>query len=181
MSDHLPDPSSKALEEFVQHLARCQRQVFLYALSLTHSTADAEDVLQETNLVLWKKWSQFQPGTDFAKWACQIAHYEVLAFRERQARQRRVLNPEVVHLLAAESTAALDEVDRRREAMEQCKEKLSRPDRELVLARYQPGANTRTLAEQYGRSEQAIRRSIHRVRQALLECIRRTMAQGEHG
>ena len=42
---------------------------------------DAEDVLQEANLVLWRKFDQYQEGTNFFAWACQIIRYEVLKYQ----------------------------------------------------------------------------------------------------
>ena len=47
-----------------------------------------EDVFQAANLVLWRKFDQFEPGTNFFAWACQIIRYEVLKYREKYARRQ---------------------------------------------------------------------------------------------
>jgi len=167
-------------ERFVRLLATCQRRVFLYALGLVSNAADAEEILQETNLVLWRKFDQYQPGTDFAHWACRIAHFEVLKFRERRARERRLFTSEFIEALAVDSEEALDELDARREALAACLEKLRKTDRQLVLRRYQERATTRSVAKALGRSVQGTRKSLHRIRMALLACIERTLAAEEH-
>ncbi|HUT88278.1 MAG TPA: sigma-70 family RNA polymerase sigma factor [Thermoguttaceae bacterium] len=167
-------------ERFVRLLATCQRRVFLYALGLVSNAADAEEILQETNLVLWRKFDQYQPGTDFARWACRIAHFEVLKFRERRAQQRRLFTSEFIEALAVDSEESLDELDARREALAACLEKLRKNDRQLVLRRYQERATTRSVAEALGRSVQGTRKSLHRIRMALLACIERTLAAEEH-
>ena len=167
-------------ERFVRLLATCQRRVFLYALGLVCNAADAEEILQETNLVLWRKFDQYQPGTDFARWACRIAHLEVLKFRERRARDRRLFTSEFIESLAVESQESLDDLDGRREALVRCLGKLRKTDRQLVLRRYQEHATTRSVAEALGRSVQGTRKSLHRIRLALLACIERTLAAEEH-
>jgi RNA polymerase sigma-70 factor (ECF subfamily) len=167
-------------ERFVRLLATCQRRVFLYALGLVHNAADAEEILQETNLVLWRKFDQYEPGTDFARWACRIAHFEVLKFRERRARDQRLFTSEFIEALAVESEQSFDEFDARREALAHCLGELREPDRQLVLRRYQEHATTRSVAEALGRSVQGTRRSLHRIRLALLACIERTLAAKEH-
>ena len=167
-------------ERFVRLLATCQRQVFLYALGLVYNAADAEEILQETNLVLWRKFDQYQPGTDFARWACRIARFEVLKLRERQARERRLFTSEFIEALAVDSEESLDELDGRREALAVCLEKLRKTDRQLLLCRYQENATTRSVAEALGRSVQGTRKSLHRIRMALLACIERTLAAEEH-
>lgn len=164
-------------ELFARLLGRCQRKVFLYSLGLIHNAADAEEVLQETNVVLWRKFDEYEPGTSFESWACRVAYFEVLKYREKVARERRVFSTKLVETLAAEAVA--DEFDDRRDALEGCLTKLRDVDRTLVLQRYRPGASTRGLAETMGRSVQGTRKSLHRIRTTLLECIQRTLAAEE--
>lgn len=180
MSRSSPGGSEKA-ELFARLLGGCQRKVFLYALGLLHHAADAEEVLQETNVVLWHKFDEYTPGTSFDSWACRIAFFEVLKFREKAARDRRVFGTPLVETLAAEAESVLEESDARREALEGCLAKLRHDDKTLVLNRYQPGATTRSVAESMGRSVQGTRKSLHRIRTALLHCIERTIAAEERG
>ena len=179
--DEPRDPTGgPKVERFAQLLAKCQRRVFLYALGLVHHAADAEEILQQTNVVLWRKFDQYQPGTEFSRWACRIAYYEVLKFRERRARQERLFSNDFVETLAADSQTAMDLWDARRDALVRCLTKLSGKDRQLVLKRYQENATTRSVAEALGRSIQGTRKSLHRIRMALLACIERTLAAEEH-
>jgi RNA polymerase sigma-70 factor (ECF subfamily) len=175
------EPSKAAdVESFTRLLATCQRHVFLYAVGLLHNAADAEDVLQETNVVLWKKFPQYQPGTDFVGWACRIAHFEVLKLRERKPRRERLFSNEFIEALAVASRPTMNELDARRDALEGCLRKLSSSDRQLVTLRYQPEGTTRNVAEALGRSFQGTRKALHRVRTRLLDCIARTLASRDH-
>jgi RNA polymerase sigma-70 factor (ECF subfamily) len=167
------------MDRFVQLLATCQRPVFLYALSLVHSPADAEEILQETNLVLWRKFDQYQPGTDFVRWACRIAYFEVLKAREKRAGAEKYFSNEFIETLSVEAEGLVDRLDSRRQALAHCMGKLNERDRQLVTRRYQPGETTRSVAKTVGRSVQATRKALHRIRTALLGCIERTLAMEE--
>ena len=176
MSDASTNPK---VEEFARLLATCQRRVFLYALGLTGNASDAEEILQETNLVLWRKFDDFEPGTNFPRWATKIAYYEVLKFRKTKTGQAVCFSNDFMESLAAEMDEMPDELDRRRDALKGCMEKLHAKDRDLIVRRYQPEANTRGVAEALQRSVQGTRRSLQRIRVALLGCIERTLAAEE--
>ncbi len=170
-------PEHAKVERFAALLATCQRKVFLYAMGLVHNSADAEEVLQETNLVLWRKFDQYESGTDFAHWACRIAYYEVLKLREKKAREERLFSNEFIEALAVEAQRSLEASDTRREALSGCLDKLREKDRRLLMQRYQPSATTRSVAESLGRSVQGTRKSLHRIRMTLLGCIQRALAR----
>ena len=77
-------------EEFIKLFTRYQRRVFLFILSQVPSPVDAEEIHQETNVVVWNKFDQFELGTNFFAWACRIASYEVLKYREKRRRDRHL-------------------------------------------------------------------------------------------
>lgn len=172
-----PSQPEDRMERFAQLLAGCQRKVFLYIMALVHNPTDAEEILQETNLILWRKFDQYRPGTDFIQWACRVAYYEVLKYREKKAHQEHLLSSDFLERFADEVEQFLQQADARREALSGCMEKLRPQDQQLLWQRYQPEASTRSVAEALGRSIQGARKSLHRIRMTLLECIRRTLAQ----
>ncbi|MCU0982757.1 MAG: hypothetical protein MUF25_26650 [Pirellulaceae bacterium] len=60
-TDSPPPPSA----EFLGCVSRAQRSLYAFILTLVRQPADAEDVLQETNLVLWQKAAEFDATRDF--------------------------------------------------------------------------------------------------------------------
>ena len=54
-----------ASAEFVTQITRVQRQLHAFILSVVWDMAEADDVLQETNLVLWQKADEFDRSRDF--------------------------------------------------------------------------------------------------------------------
>ena len=85
-SEPVRERSGEPGSEFVQLFTHHQRRLFLYILSQVHNPVEAEEVLQETNVVIWSKSSRFQQGTNFLAWVSQIANFEFLKHRARKRR-----------------------------------------------------------------------------------------------
>ena len=162
---------------FVQLFTKSQRSLYLFILGQTGSVQDAEDVLQNTNLVIWTKSNQFDPGTNFFAWACQIARYEVMQHRQRYRRDKLKFSEEFLDVVAKESVSRLDDPEPQRLALEQCLQKLSARDRELIRERYQPGSSGKDLASNLKRPPNSVYQSLGRIRRVLLECIQRRLAE----
>lgn len=162
-------------EEFVQEFTRAQRTLYLHILAMVGKPLDAEEILQETNVVIWAKFQQFELGTNFLAWARQIANYEVLKFREKRHRDRRVFSSEFIEMVAAASSENTERQEQRRLALFECMKKLSTPDRELIQLRYAPGASGKSVAEEIGRPANSVYQSLGRIRRALMDCVQRRM------
>lgn len=161
--------------EFVQLFTHHQRRMFLYILSQVPDPVEAEEVLQETNVVIWSKSSQFRPGTNFLAWVSQIANFEVMKHRARRRREKLVFSDEFLQAIAETSLEKSDELEMRRAALADCLKKLRPKDRELIQQRYAPGERGVNLAEQIGRPVNSVYQSLGRIRRALLECIERQL------
>ena len=155
-----------------------QRRIFTYIHALVPDRHDAEDLLQETNLVICEKFSEFKPGTDFAAWACQIAWWRVRAARQKFARSKVVFDDGVLEKVAHTALALRDETDPRHAALEHCLQKLHERDRELVLTRYEFGCNVKAAAQRSGRSVLAAYKALGRIRKLLLDCVSNRIAAG---
>jgi RNA polymerase sigma-70 factor, ECF subfamily len=164
--------------DFVGLYAQHQGQLFRYVAAIVPHLQDAEDVLGEVTVALWKNFPQFEPGTSFLAWARRIAYLRVLEYY--RARDRRlVLPPQLLDRLAtqAESREAL--ADRRLAYLDECKEELAAQDRQLLEERYADNVKVQDLATRLGRTENSISKSLGRIRRGLLDCIQRKMAAEE--
>jgi RNA polymerase sigma-70 factor, ECF subfamily len=61
--------------------------VYRFALRLTGSPAEAEDLVQETYLRAFRAWDQYTPGTRAKSWLFTICRNAYLRDRERDARR----------------------------------------------------------------------------------------------
>lgn len=167
-----------ASAEFVQLFTLHQRRLFLYILSQVPNPIEAEEVLQEANVVIWSKSAQFRPGTNFLAWVSQIANFEVMKYRSRRRRDRRQFSDEFLETVSRDALERSDELEDRRRALVECMEKLRPRDRELIQQRYAPGERGKHVAEQMGRPVNSVYQSLGRIRRALLECIQRRLSTG---
>jgi RNA polymerase sigma-70 factor (ECF subfamily) len=167
-------------EEFVRLFALHQRRVYAFILTLLPHRSDAEDVLQETSAVLWRNFDDFQPGTNFAAWACEVARRQVLAFA-RQKRHDAMMRHSFVKAVAQEVQGRVDELEGRYRALEKCLEKLSPRDRELIQRRYREGASVVDVAAAVQRPAGGLYKAYQRIRAALLDCVDRTLAAEANG
>lgn len=175
-SDSLPVTSSPVNEEFVRLFTRHQRPLFLYLLTRVPNPVEAEEILQETNIVMWRKFDQFTSGTNFLAWATQIAKYEVLKYRERHHRDKHQFSDQFIEQLAEEQIEDTAHWEARRQALAKCLRKLREKDRELIERRYRPGENGLSLAEFLERPVNSVYQSLGRIRRTLLECIHRELS-----
>jgi RNA polymerase sigma-70 factor (ECF subfamily) len=146
---------------------------------LVPSRADADDVMQEVSVVLWDKFDTFEEGGDFRAWAFGVARFEVLAWMRDRGRDRLVLDEEAVARIAEEASADEPRLQRQREALEQCMQKVPAAQRGLLMLAYQEDASIQEVARQSGRSTAGFYQWLHRMRRLLLDCIRRSLFNEE--
>jgi RNA polymerase sigma-70 factor (ECF subfamily) len=171
LEPHLLNPETEERKRLVALLTRHQRELFAYLHALVPDRHDAEDLLQETNMVICEKFQEFQPGTDFVAWARQVAWWRVRAARQRFARSKLVFDDNVLEAVAQTAETISSETDARHEALQHCLGKLAHRDRELVLARYQHGHSVAEAAQQCGRSVEAAYKALQRLRKWLFDCM----------
>jgi RNA polymerase sigma-70 factor (ECF subfamily) len=157
-------------------ITRHQRQIFGYIYALVPNRYDAEDLLQETSLVICEKFNEFEDGTDFVAWACQIAYWRIRYSRQKFARSKVVFNQEIVDAVAQTASTMTGELDSRHEALGNCLQKLHPRDRELVLTRYEPGSGVEEAARRSGRTLQTAYKALARLRKLLLDCVSNQLA-----
>jgi RNA polymerase sigma-70 factor (ECF subfamily) len=174
-------PYTDQMAEFVELYSGNYPRLQYYVMTLLPGANDVADVLQETSLVLWRKFDTFERGTNFFAWACKIARLQAMKHRERQGRSAKLFELHVMELLADE---AGDE-DSGRAAplpvLRGCLEKLSEQERSLILRRYTPGMSVKILATEIGRSANSLSHTLGRIRRSLLECIKRSQAGESRG
>jgi len=162
-------------EEFTRLLAKHQSRIYSYIYTIMPNSADADEVFQETSVVLWRKFEEYRPDTNFFQWAARIAYFKVLSHRKKQKRSRLVGSDEFIELVAADMEMHADQYLDRERALANCIAKLREKDRDLINRRYAPNGTVKVVAEQLGRPSKSIYAALGRIRRALLECVDRTL------
>jgi RNA polymerase sigma-70 factor, ECF subfamily len=167
----MSDGRSEALDAYVQELTACQSRLRGYILASLGNYADAADVLQRTNLVLWKKASEFHTGAEFLPWALTFARYEVLSFLRDSQRDRHVYSTDVAEMMLDVATAEASDPNDRHLALRKCLEKVPRRSRDLLWQRYGAEKSIRQIAMDSHRTEDAVKSLFLRIRKSLERCV----------
>ena len=162
-----PDRTS----EFVALFAAHDRGIYKYLLTLLANSQDTQEVFQETSVTLWQKFDEYQPGSNFFAWACRVAYFEVLKYRQTHRRDRLRFNDDLLGTLAEERSAAEGLFQVHRSLLPSCMEKLPLKDRELVELRYAGEETVLQIAERTGRQPNTLYKALERIRRTLLKCI----------
>ncbi len=165
-------------EKFTELLRVHHTQLFGYLYALVQDIDHAEDLYQQTCLVLWKKFHQYEDGTSFFSWARTTARYEVMNFIRKTQRRRAHFSEEFqVELAAVYEEIDTDTMDARREALRGCMEKLDEDDRRLVEMCYADNRTFKQVAEQLDRPAKSVYDALGRIRRSLLKCITLALAK----
>jgi RNA polymerase sigma-70 factor, ECF subfamily len=162
---------------FLRSFTTHEPAIRAYVRRLVPLRSDADDVLQDVAVVLWEKFDTFRPGEDFRAWAFGVARFEVLAWLRDRSRSRLVLDGAVVEQIAAETAVAEPHLQRQREALEKCIERVAPAERRLLIDAYRPESRIQDVAAGSGRSQAGFYQWLHRMRRSLLDCIRARMAE----
>jgi len=165
-------------QQFVVQLTEHQNRVYGYIFSMLGDHTRAADVLQETNLVLWKRSKEWTPGAPFLPWAFAVARFQILAFLRDQKRERCLLDSELVEALSEDVAMESTQLEETRDALRSCLMQLSEQNRDLIQSRYYRGNSIGAIAESLKRSVEAIKVSLLRIRRSLYDCVSKQMAAG---
>src|SRR5262245_57585437 len=135
-------------EAYIGRLLMYQEDVYGYILSLLPHRADAEEVTQQTAIVLWRCRGQFDCRRDFLPWAFGIARNEVRRRLREPGTKLVSFSQEMIDELAAAPDHLASGMSVQRDAMETCLEKLEPTQRQLIERCYQGKENIRSIANE---------------------------------
>ena len=176
MSDGKGDGAgeSDADKEFVQLLVTHQVALKALVFSLLPGNPNADDVIQDTNALIWERRREFEMGTNFKAWIFSVAKFKVMSmWRDEKRRKETGLPHETLTKIMEEAAdGGLESTDSRHEELRECLKQLRPKDRGLVLRRYIDGYSLKKLATEVGRNADSVKGSLHRIRLVLRSCVR---------
>ena len=164
--------------EFSQLLTKSQRRIYAFNLTLIANRAEAEDILQETNLILCRKAAEYDPDRHFLAWAFKIARFQTMAHMKTRSRSPLVFQEDLMEKLS-DDAENLDGFGSLQRALAQCMEKLTKRNRELIRIRYEQGMSLEDSAKELGKPKGTVSMALYRIRIALWRCVERTMKEME--
>jgi RNA polymerase sigma-70 factor, ECF subfamily len=157
--------------EFTEQLIRNQHRIFAYVATLVPNRDDAEDIFQNTCLVLWKKWKDFSLPHNFFGWACGVAYNEIRN-KVRTSQQHRLQLSEDVLAQIAETRSHTEQLlETRSRFLGPCLEKLPDEQHQLIERCYLDDEPINAVANEMNISPAALTMRLQRIRKTLFNCV----------
>ena len=170
--------SGSPSEEFGRELIDSQSRLRSFVVALVPDRDAAQEIVQNTNLVLWRKSGEFTAGTNFVAWSFAVARNEVLLYYRRCERDRLVFDAPLVEELADDAQSHAEGASELEVWLDECLSLRSAEERVLLNERYVLGGSVAAMAKQRGCSANSISLALFRLRHKLSDCIDRKKDRG---
>jgi len=162
--------------QFVEALTECQETLRAYCYAKIGNWDDAADVMQATNVKLWKKMDEWDQKRPFLPWALGVARNTVLSHYRDQQRERLVFDEDVMTIMEKHILAAAEKTPALIQALRHCMRKMEDQPREILKAHYIEGWSLAEIADSGSRSASGIKSLLFRLRRELAKCIDREVS-----
>lgn len=167
--------SEQDQERFLRLWGAAQPAVAGYIASVVRDSAAAKDVLQETSLVLFRKFAEYDEQRPFLGWALGVAKLQVLGYRRDAARDLlrfdQALLDQFTDSWAQAAPGSYDAAG----MLEACLGKLESRARQLVQWRYFEELTAEEIARRSASTGAGVRVFLQRIRAQLRACIEKQM------
>lgn len=174
------DAAAGDRQAFGQLVAMHQDQIYRFLIRTLGSTADAQDVTQNTFLLAWRKLDQFRGDAKLTTWLTQIAVNQAASFRRkrkaktfadtmaRQGTEDRTVTISDEHQPAPSQRAETEERD---QIVQQAIDRLSDEHREVLVLKEFQDHDYHEIASIVGCPIGTVRSRLHRARVELAELL----------
>jgi len=163
--------SDQEQERFMRLWTESQQAVVNYIHATVRDPDAAKDLAQETALVLFRRFGEYDGGRPFLAWALGVAQYQVRGYHRDAARNLVCYDTELFDQFTqmwGETAAAASE---RSAALEVCLERLPARPRQMLRLRYFEELNSEEIARRLGSKGAAVRVALQRIREQLRACV----------
>jgi RNA polymerase sigma-70 factor (ECF subfamily) len=173
-----PDSPDQQTENYLRLLAQHDRWLATYVYSLVHDRADADEILQDCKVGMWKHFGSFQVDTNFRAWARKFAMNHILNYRRSEKRRpTTVVDDAFIEAVAGEIDRRAGILDSRADALQYCLRKLPEAHRKIIIWRYYEDSDLKEIAAKSQRTVDAVYRLLSRIRTVLNDCVSQQLAQ----
>lgn len=162
--------ANDAHERFTRLLIEHEPELLRCVLVAVPNRADAQDILQECSVALWRRFADFDADRPFAAWALGFVRIEVRRFLRKSQRQAQ-LSERAVELLMQDEQQYSRELTERERYLQNCLNALSADQRELLDGYYRSEHSVNFLSSLTGRTTDAVYKMLQRIRRSLQQCV----------
>ncbi len=162
-------------QHFMQLFLTSQRRLYSYVMTMVASPTDADDIVQDVASVMWKKFDEYEPGTDFTAWAIKIAKYKLYNYYRDKATHNKKFSQKGIEIIEKIESRQAGKEDARIEALKNCLNKLKQTDREILSLRYEEGQTLKKLSGRLDLNINTLYSKISKLHNMLLNCVKKSM------
>jgi RNA polymerase sigma-70 factor (ECF subfamily) len=160
-------------DNFLSLLLPNQKQILAYIMTYVPNRSDADDILQNTLSILWKKFDRYEPGSDFLAYAVTIAKYEILSYyRACKKSGKLFLGDDVQKVIERDMPSTDRHFNTCAELLRECLKKLTGSETHLLIMRYQQDMSFSKIGQRLGISSPAALKKLAFIHSRLIRCIR---------
>lgn len=158
---------SQAARCFSLLYQRYSGKVYAKCLTLLGDTALAEDATQEIFTKVFLNLDRFNEKSKFSTWLYSITYNFCIDYIRRRKKEKAVFSDEMEKApdLAEDNIPDKEMLELNLVQLEQVLNSLNPGDRAILLMKYQDGEQIKDIAEQFGKSESAIKMQIKRAKE----------------
>lgn len=160
---------------FLLLYTQIQSRLYAFVLAVVHNRSDADEIFQETVLILWNKFETYREGEDFGAWAIGIAKNKVFEYLRHHRKKQQVFQETFYQQLSEQASRRSDDYPERMDLLKQCVQTLREKDQALLMMRYNQNLPIRTMSEATGRSCDSLYKAMTRIMVVLRQCISRKL------
>lgn len=158
-------------ERFMRLWTESQQAVVNYIHAMVRDPAAAKDLAQETALVLFRRFGEYDGERPFLGWALGVAQFQVRGFHRDAARSLVCFDTELFDRLTEMWAETAADAGERSSALEVCLERLPARPRQMVRLRYFDELNSEEIARRINSRSAAVRVALQRIREQLHACV----------
>ncbi len=163
-------------EMFLKLLLSNETRIYSYILTLVPNYTNADEIMQETSGIMWRKFHDFKPGTNFVSWGIRIAHYQILDFRRQQSKAKVIYDNGLFERIAPITEEKNKQHNKRIDALRHCLAKLKEQQLKLIQLRYSEGIKPKDISDRLGLSIHSVYKSLSRIHGQLSLCVKKVLA-----
>jgi RNA polymerase sigma-70 factor (ECF subfamily) len=163
-------------ETFIRLFVRHEAELRGFAISLIPSVDDAQDVVQDACIAMWRRIDSLDNEEGFVPWAYTFVRLTALNRIRTLKRSKLVFSEALVELNAEEAGQESERMRAERQALRECMENLPPPQLDLVRGYYRAGkVRMQDLAQEMSRPVAGLYKALERARANLRDCIEQKM------
>ena len=179
MNQH--DAQVDKLKQLTINWAQAQPKVAGFVGAFIHNYNDAQDIIQDVAKAAVETIDTYDPARPFGPWILGVARFKVIDHLRRHGKDRHIFDNDAIDRLTDAYQGNDNQLDDMKAALAHCMQSVGERNRKALNLRYVEDAKPAKIADELGMSAGATRVLLHRVRQALAECVERRLAEQNSG